>query len=312
MRTTTFVGWLVVGLAIAACATPPAAPAADFGFTLADTVLATAPGGEAATSVTILPVNGFSGTVTLGLAERDGSPADPGIALTPTGIVVARADLEARSLQRQIALTVGGAVADGVYDLRIAASSGSLVSTADLTLTVAADLTPVVTITSPADGTTITGGDRTIEIAGTLSSLDPIVAVDVLGGADLTSLQFDQDAFVATIELENNGNAVSVSATSSAGRVGVSEAVTVRYPFVDVEDFAAADVVLGQPDFVSGEQNQGGAAAADTMRSPLGPVFVTDTGRLFVTDSRNHRVLGFDQVPTANGAAADSVLGQPD
>jgi hypothetical protein len=314
MKTTTFVGWLVVvAVAIAACATPPTgtAPEEDFGFTLADTVLATTPGTSVTTGATIIPVNGFSGTVSLGLVEQDGSPADPGITIAPAGIAVARADIGASSVQRQIEFGVGPAVPDGAYDLRVVATSGDLSSTSDLTLTVAADLTPLVVIATPSDGTTVIG-DRTVQLSGTLSSLDPIVAVDVLGGADLVSLQFDQDAFSATVELENNANSVSVSATSSAGRVGVSDAVTVNYPFLDIENFAAADVVIGQPDFISSDSNQGGAAAADTMNLPLGPVFVTAAGRVFISDSRNHRLLGFDQVPTANGAAADFVVGQPD
>jgi hypothetical protein len=73
----------------------------------------------------------------------------------------------------------------------------------------------------------------------------------------------------------------------------------------------AAQLVLGQPDFASGEANRGGAAAADTLRTPWGNPAVVG-GRLYLPDYGNNRVLGFHAVPTASGAAADFVLGQPD
>lgn len=34
-------------------------------------------------------------------------------------------------------------------------------------------------------------------------------------------------------------------------------------------------------------------------------------GSLYIADTQNHRVLIYNTVPTANGAAADLVLGQP-
>lgn len=48
----------------------------------------TAPGTGVTTSVTILLVNGFAGTVSLSLIEQDGSPTEPRITLVPTGIFV--------------------------------------------------------------------------------------------------------------------------------------------------------------------------------------------------------------------------------
>ncbi|QRK09714.1 hypothetical protein JQX13_06210 [Archangium violaceum] len=67
-----------------------------------------------------------------------------------------------------------------------------------------------------------------------------------------------------------------------------------------------ADLVLGQPDFTS----RGTATTASGLRIPS---YVASTGlQLFVADSQNHRVLGWNQFPTTNGAEADLVLGQPD
>jgi hypothetical protein len=67
-----------------------------------------------------------------------------------------------------------------------------------------------------------------------------------------------------------------------------------------------ADVVLGQPDFTSRESD----TSATRMSSPY---FIAATGlQLFVVDNQNHRVLGWNQFPTTNGAPADLVLGQAD
>jgi sugar lactone lactonase YvrE len=71
---------------------------------------------------------------------------------------------------------------------------------------------------------------------------------------------------------------------------------------------AAADGVLGQPDFTSNTP----ATTPNGMTFPNG-VTVDGSGHLFVTDSTNNRVLRFDNAASkANGAAADGVLGQPD
>jgi uncharacterized protein (TIGR03437 family) len=66
------------------------------------------------------------------------------------------------------------------------------------------------------------------------------------------------------------------------------------------------DVVVGQPDFETAFPR----TAGDGMRGPQG-VWI-DGNRLFVADTQNGRVLIFNPVPTANGASATTVLGQPD
>ena len=71
---------------------------------------------------------------------------------------------------------------------------------------------------------------------------------------------------------------------------------------------ANADGVLGQLDFTS---DQGGTHPA-TWMTPTS-VYVDGSGRLWVADQLNSRVLRFDNAATkANGADPDGVLGQPD
>jgi hypothetical protein len=72
-----------------------------------------------------------------------------------------------------------------------------------------------------------------------------------------------------------------------------------------------ADVVLGQPDFVSGEANRGQRVSrADTLNWCYG-VAISE-GRLLIADTGNRRVLVWNEIPTAHGAPADLVLGQRD
>jgi DNA-binding beta-propeller fold protein YncE len=77
------------------------------------------------------------------------------------------------------------------------------------------------------------------------------------------------------------------------------------------ETGAAADVVLGQKDFLSREPNRGNGpkrASADNLYFPTDVVY--GKAGLFVSDSGNNRVLYWKEVPTENGQPADMVLGQ--
>jgi DNA-binding beta-propeller fold protein YncE/predicted esterase len=71
---------------------------------------------------------------------------------------------------------------------------------------------------------------------------------------------------------------------------------------------AAADGVLGQPDFTTNMKN-----LSRNGVSNLRGVFGDAAGRLYLVDESNHRVLVFNHAATQpNGAFADVVLGQPD
>ncbi len=73
-----------------------------------------------------------------------------------------------------------------------------------------------------------------------------------------------------------------------------------------------ADAVLGQTDFTSNGDNQGGNPSATTLSGNRG-LFVDSTGRLWVADTSNNRVLSWPDADSfTNGQAADIVLGQID
>ena len=71
----------------------------------------------------------------------------------------------------------------------------------------------------------------------------------------------------------------------------------------------AADVVVGQPDMVSSGLPPNNTPTAKSMRGPQG-VWIQD-GKLYVADTQNNRILIYNHIPTANGVAADLVLGEP-
>lgn len=78
---------------------------------------------------------------------------------------------------------------------------------------------------------------------------------------------------------------------------------------IPTADFAPADVVLGQANFVSNSANQSLAGAtAATLSGPTGLAIIN--GNLLIADSNNHRVLIYSSIPTSNGASANLVIGQ--
>jgi hypothetical protein len=72
---------------------------------------------------------------------------------------------------------------------------------------------------------------------------------------------------------------------------------------------APADVVVGQTNFASIGIPPNNTPTASSLRGPQG-VWI-QSGKMYVADTQNNRVLIYNRIPTANGAAADVVLGQP-
>ena len=78
------------------------------------------------------------------------------------------------------------------------------------------------------------------------------------------------------------------------------------YNSIPTTNGAAADVVIGQPDFVTSSYG----STNGKFHTPEGIFF--DGTKLFVADYINYRVLIYNSVPTENGALPDTVLGQAD
>jgi hypothetical protein len=72
--------------------------------------------------------------------------------------------------------------------------------------------------------------------------------------------------------------------------------------------FQAAIAVIGQADFTGVSPNQGSAMPGDnTLKRPIG---APAEGSLYLADQENHRILGFNAIPTTSNASADFVIGQ--
>lgn len=96
------------------------------------------------------------------------------------------------------------------------------------------------------------------------------------------------------------------------GRLVVADAWNHRllvWDEVPQADDVAPDVVLGQPDDVSVDENRGAGCGPDGFYWPFGLAMVD--GRLWVADTGNRRVLGWDGIPEP-GRSPSIVLGQPD
>ncbi len=101
----------------------------------------------------------------------------------------------------------------------------------------------------------------------------------------------------------------------SGGRLWVTDSNNnrvLRFDNAATTASSTANGVLGQADYVSESANRGGATAANTMNYPSG-LWGDSSGRLWVADQWNHRVLRFDNPVAASnlpGGNADGVLGQ--
>ncbi len=148
------------------------------------------------------------------------------------------------------------------------------------------------------------GSHRVLRFANAAAKTNGAAADQVLG-----QVNFISDGTAVSDTQMQAPFGISVDAT---GTLWVADSVNTRvlgfFNAAALDDGAAADLVLGQPDFVT----SGAAFSATGMFFPQMAV-VDPAGALWVSDGNNNRLLRFDAVATkSNGAAADGVLGQTD
>lgn len=139
-----------------------------------------------------------------------------------------------------------------------------------------------------------------------------------LGGSlgEIAVAEWSSDAGTLTLNPEHYWSAGAQTLTVDASTAaGASRSVEVEFEVRSA--FSAgqeAVTVIGQPNFTSNEQRQGGlAAGANTLDLPMGPVeYASDQDILFIPDNGDSRVVAFFGIPETNNANADFVLGQPD
>jgi predicted outer membrane repeat protein len=109
---------------------------------------------------------------------------------------------------------------------------------------------------------------------------------------------------------QNRFSGPEAASVDSSGRLWVADTENSRILRFDppFSNGMNASLVLGQPDFLSGETNQGGEAAANTLYFPRG-LALDGAGQLYVADDSNHRVLRFSP-PFETNMDATLVVGQ--
>lgn len=99
--------------------------------------------------------------------------------------------------------------------------------------------------------------------------------------------------------------------TTDGTRLFVADATNHRvlvWNTIPTANNTPADVVIGQPDMTT----VSAGLSAVKLDKPNAIFYDSATGKLFISDYGNNRVLIYNQVPTSNGATADVVVGQPD
>ncbi|MGI8991254.1 MAG: IPT/TIG domain-containing protein [Bryobacteraceae bacterium] len=151
----------------------------------------------------------------------------------------------------------------------------------------------------------------------------------VLGQPDFTTL-IQPDITQAPVVPKANSLVNPVAVTSDGQRLYVTdlgESRVLIWNNIPVQNGASADVALGQPDLTTGVDNNAASLCpsngVDINNKPTYPArcgktlsfprfALSDGKRLFVADGGNDRILIYSTIPTANGQAADIILGQPD
>ena len=171
---------------------------------------------------------------------------------------------------------------------------------------------PSIEITFPEMGSNVTGSaDVTIE--GVVSSDTTRVEVIQVIEATDTEIMFDANLsgtnFTADVTLGNNANTISTMAEDGVGNSTLLR-FTLFYPVLALTNGMAATIVIGQSAFDVNDPNQGSAIAGNTLSGVLGALFEWQNTRLYIPDTGNHRVLGFNEVPIASNVGANFVIGQ--
>jgi uncharacterized protein (TIGR03437 family) len=122
----------------------------------------------------------------------------------------------------------------------------------------------------------------------------------VVGQPDFksSSINLTQTGFQNPAGIASDGHILAVADTDN-NRILI-------WKTIPATNGAPADIVLGQPDFTT---NHPGLSNT-SLRGPEG-VWIQGT-RLFVADTKNSRVLVWNNIPTTNNQPADYVLGEPD
>jgi hypothetical protein len=166
---------------------------------------------------------------------------------------------------------------------------------------------PSITIVSPSPGSDVTS--LSVLVTGTVSS--DVVLVELTYGDVTDTATLTGTTFSGTVTLVPGANSISAKARDAVGNRN-TVTFNLQYPQLTLTDGQAAAFVLGQADFVSNQPNQGTTAAANTLSGVQASLYEKGYTTLYIPDSANNRILGFDAIPSVSNTSANFVLGQPD
>lgn len=134
-------------------------------------------------------------------------------------------------------------------------------------------------------------------------------AVSIVGQPDFTS-----DIYHDPVTSRSLSEAEGVAIDPVSGKLFIADSSNHRIlrfsSRAAYQNYAEAEAVFGQPDFESVDPNRGGSPAADSFDYPA-TIAMDGSGRLWVCDHENSRVLRFDNAALKPSftAAADAVIG---
>jgi alpha-tubulin suppressor-like RCC1 family protein len=259
--------------------------------------------------ITLSDVEGDSLTVTTSSSNTSLLP-DNNITFTGTGT------------SRSITITPT-ANESGSVTIAISVFDGDLTSTTSFALTVLnvndppqmgsiADQTTLEDIATSMISFTVTDNETAAcSMTLIMTSSDPTLVPDEYL---LSMCSGNEYSIVATPAMDQYGMATISVTIADAGGLAASTSFDLTVTDVDDSQYIwtnhqAADVVLGQLDFTSST-----AGATDTLfEYPSAIAVDPTTGKVFICDRFNHRILRFSATNAAiNGASAEAVLGQVD
>ncbi len=161
-------------------------------------------------------------------------------------------------------------------------------------------------ITSHADGDVIFGSRNVTVVASLADAEAEAVITAEHNGVEVSATRSD-DTISVPLSLADHANSLTITVANPDQDAPGSATLGLDYPFLSLTNGQEAMLVIGQPDFTTTTE-----AATDKEFDGLygRPLLVNDI--LYLPDYSLNRVLGYNGVPTTNGAAADFVLGKVD
>lgn len=172
------------------------------------------------------------------------------------------------------------------------------------------DLTaPDLSITSPSPGASFSV-IRTVVISGSTSADATLVEATLNDVAvPQGDISLTGTTFTVTVTLADNANTVAIRVSDAAGN-SRSFTFTLYYPVLTLPNDPSASLLLGQATYDVNDPNQGSVVGANTLSNVTGTLFKHNNTVLYIPDSGNHRILGFNSIEAAANESADFVIGQ--